>query len=592
MDSAAASWARAAMRHAARDAPPPAVVVSDPLAELVVGGRSAKHVKDCVELRLSGRGIERLAGFERLTNLEVLWLNGNALPQISNLESNGRLRELYVHDNRVCTLKGSIGGLKFLTHLDLGNNALRDLPRQLARLQRLRCLRHLNLQAHTPTRAHACMRLPPRPCLGPARGPAGLGNPCCEEPGYRLRVVYQMPWLEVLDFHEVTPAERRAARERIGGEAALLTVAFGRRAPAGGSGGSGRGLQRQSVLELELAQTAAGVRDARLEARERSEREAFALNPDAAFWAPRAAPPPPPGVAAVLGAAAAARAWGAVSGAAAEGRLPAAEAASRRSRRDAGASTGADEAVAPAPESAPGRAAAAAELGVQKDSYRDELLGLKDVEERPGDMAADSNGGGGAAADGAPAMPAPAARAPPGRRRSDAIWRSGTASAAAAEARGGGGGSGGSGEDDERIVQQTTRRRVPPAAAPAPARGAAAAAPRAPLAAAGAKAPRKARSRNGTALPPPEPGMPEEDFARLYRYGVRPEDYGWRKRKPINYAARLELWEHPATKVDIYITAHKAKVIDTANGSAQTFHPLGCRADAEAFWARWAGLGK
>jgi Leucine-rich repeat (LRR) protein len=52
---------------------------------------------DCTELYLAKRGIEKLAGFERLVNLEVLWLNNNKLQAITALDANIRIKQLYVH---------------------------------------------------------------------------------------------------------------------------------------------------------------------------------------------------------------------------------------------------------------------------------------------------------------------------------------------------------------------------------------------------------------------------------------------------------------------------------------------------------------
>ena len=37
------------------------------------------------------------------------------------------------------------------------------------------------------------------------------GNPCCEEPDYRLALIYRVPSVQVLDLHKVTDAERRKA---------------------------------------------------------------------------------------------------------------------------------------------------------------------------------------------------------------------------------------------------------------------------------------------------------------------------------------------------------------------------------------------
>ena len=95
---------------------------------------------------MGGQGIEQLAGFERLVNLAVLWLHDNKLRCITNLDSNTRLQQLYVHNNRLCTLKGSLTKLKFLTHLDISHNQLKSLSKVLSTLQQLRFLQELNLQ--------------------------------------------------------------------------------------------------------------------------------------------------------------------------------------------------------------------------------------------------------------------------------------------------------------------------------------------------------------------------------------------------------------------------------------------------------------
>jgi Leucine-rich repeat (LRR) protein len=101
---------------------------------------------ECTELSLARRGITQLEGFERLPNLEVLWLNHNNLTALTHLDANSRLQQLYVHSNKLVTLKGSLPKLKFLTHLDLSCNKLKHLGKVLASLQKLRFLKELNLQ--------------------------------------------------------------------------------------------------------------------------------------------------------------------------------------------------------------------------------------------------------------------------------------------------------------------------------------------------------------------------------------------------------------------------------------------------------------
>lgn len=40
-----------------------------------------------------------------------------------------------------------------------------------------------------------------------------FGNPLAEEPDYRLKIIYQMPQIKVLDRHMVTLIERQKAQK-------------------------------------------------------------------------------------------------------------------------------------------------------------------------------------------------------------------------------------------------------------------------------------------------------------------------------------------------------------------------------------------
>lgn len=51
--------------------------VADPHAELPI--KNFKYVKNCTEMYLAKRGIERIGNFESFVNLEVLWINDNAV---------------------------------------------------------------------------------------------------------------------------------------------------------------------------------------------------------------------------------------------------------------------------------------------------------------------------------------------------------------------------------------------------------------------------------------------------------------------------------------------------------------------------------
>lgn len=51
-------------------------------------------------------GIERLRGFERLVNLEALWLDHNKLQYINSLDANFRIKALYA---QVCARGSYLG---------------------------------------------------------------------------------------------------------------------------------------------------------------------------------------------------------------------------------------------------------------------------------------------------------------------------------------------------------------------------------------------------------------------------------------------------------------------------------------------------
>lgn len=126
-----------------------------------------------------------MQGFERFPALEVLWLNDNRLRSVCHLDTNVRMRELYVHRNAISTLAGSLQRFKFLQVLDASGNELAGLAGVVTLLSGLRFLRQLNLS----------------------------GNPCCQEANYRRAVLAALPSLEILDSHAVTEQELRQVRE-------------------------------------------------------------------------------------------------------------------------------------------------------------------------------------------------------------------------------------------------------------------------------------------------------------------------------------------------------------------------------------------
>jgi hypothetical protein len=172
-------------------------VMSDPSAELTV--RNAKYVKNCVELYLARKGIEELCGFERFVNLESLWINDNRLVRITGLEKNFRIKSLFAHNNAISSLSGSLRVFKFLDALHLQNNRLSNLDKCLGVLGTFAHLHTLDLR----------------------------NNPLTQEDNYRLRVLFALPWLQVLDCHAVRADEVRKAKLMFGprGEAASRELA-------------------------------------------------------------------------------------------------------------------------------------------------------------------------------------------------------------------------------------------------------------------------------------------------------------------------------------------------------------------------------
>ena len=89
-------------------------------------------------------------------------------------------------NNSIVSVAGSLRIMNYLEVLDLSNNHLRNLKKILDGLEHLRFLKTLSL----------------------------AGNPCCEEPGYRMMVLSAITSLNVLDFKVVTDLERQVAAKK------------------------------------------------------------------------------------------------------------------------------------------------------------------------------------------------------------------------------------------------------------------------------------------------------------------------------------------------------------------------------------------
>eukprot|EP00756_Hemistasia_phaeocysticola_P015148 Hpha_TRINITY_DN15390_c0_g1::TRINITY_DN15390_c0_g1_i1::g.92050::m.92050 len=202
--------------------PPPKAPVggADPLAAL---GISRDRAGGVAELHFSGLKLNTLhPNLMLFTGLQTLWLNRNDLTELRGLvpsedwkNESGvrklaapeqrmgthRLLHLYLSDNKIASLAGDIVRLKYLETLLLANNKLTNMEVVVARLTALPSLRTLDL----------------------------FGNPLAEEHNYRLYVIYRLPNLQIFDRHEVSAAERDAARRLFAKEGSSAAKAsFGR----------------------------------------------------------------------------------------------------------------------------------------------------------------------------------------------------------------------------------------------------------------------------------------------------------------------------------------------------------------------------
>lgn len=150
-------------------------VVGDPYDVIPIKDR--KCARETVEVYLGRRGIHRIIRFEDFPNLEVLWLNDNKLKSVQGLDQNPRIKELYLHNNMIKTLDGSLEKLFHLRTVTLYNNELSDLDQTMTYFKNLQYLTHIEL----------------------------FDNPLAEEQHYRKRVIFSLKFLQLFDRHSRPP---------------------------------------------------------------------------------------------------------------------------------------------------------------------------------------------------------------------------------------------------------------------------------------------------------------------------------------------------------------------------------------------------
>lgn len=101
------------------------------------------------------------------------------LRNLDGISTNFRIKKVYCQNNILDNIDG-IKKFKFLDALLIGSNRLRNLDKFITFLSKFAFLEHLDL----------------------------VGNPLSEEPDYRLKIIYAMPQIKILDRHPITTEER------------------------------------------------------------------------------------------------------------------------------------------------------------------------------------------------------------------------------------------------------------------------------------------------------------------------------------------------------------------------------------------------
>ncbi|KAI4885617.1 hypothetical protein NFI96_019058, partial [Prochilodus magdalenae] len=158
-------------------------------------------------LHLSYNSISSLGDLQlsRLTNLKVLFLQGNDIVQVEGLEGLRNLRELALDKNRLKSVSSTSFSFQVaLLELHLSENRLRDL----SHLHPLGQLRSLHLDNNKLQDVAELEKLEVLPSLIEL---SVVGNPVARRCLHRSVVVLRLPGLQVLDGITVTLEERTRA---------------------------------------------------------------------------------------------------------------------------------------------------------------------------------------------------------------------------------------------------------------------------------------------------------------------------------------------------------------------------------------------
>lgn len=145
--------------------------------------KNSKQAKETTELHLADRKATVLVHFNHFPNLQILWINRNHLTSLRGLEKNFRIKHLFCQQNKIKSIEGIFENLKHIETLIIYDNELRDLDKIMKSLKPLTSMKTLQL----------------------------FDNPAAHEPNYKMRVLNDLPNLEIFDRHKVSIVEKDEA---------------------------------------------------------------------------------------------------------------------------------------------------------------------------------------------------------------------------------------------------------------------------------------------------------------------------------------------------------------------------------------------
>ncbi|NXH20800.1 LRC72 protein, partial [Bucco capensis] len=162
-----------------------------------------KRNVDVLILYLAGQELRSIPSLSQFRRLRYLWINNNKIQDLTFLNKNYCLTELYLNHNELTAISGALKHLHALQILLLHNNKLRKLDKTVKELKGMISLQTLNL----------------------------FCNPLAQDPDYRLYVIYSLPSVQLLDRKSVTQRERELALHLYNCEwsRVVQSIAFGKR---------------------------------------------------------------------------------------------------------------------------------------------------------------------------------------------------------------------------------------------------------------------------------------------------------------------------------------------------------------------------